>query len=216
VRRDLLAGVRLVAGRERLRRATLISVGCSAAQGALAACLPLLGEREFGDPGRGALLLSCSACSALAAGAVLARFPRAAAPDTVVWAGALVQAAALAVAAGGRPALLVAALLLGAGEGPQLTALFAVRHREAPEALRARVFTTGASLKITGFALGAAAAGPVAARSTAAALTAAAVVAALSAAYGAAPYRRAAPARAADRPGVPRRVRRTGRTTSRR
>lgn len=215
VRRDLLDGVRFLAGRERLRRATLTSVGCSAAQGVLAACLPLLGEREFGDAGRGALLLSCAACSALAAGAVLARFPRAAAPDTVVWAGALVQAAALVGAACGSPALLVAGLLLaGAGEGPQLTALFAVRHREAPEALRARVLTIGASLKITGFALGAAAAGPVAARSTVVALTAAAALAALSAVYGAGPCRRAVPARAADRPGVPRRVRRTGRTTS--
>ncbi|MGW5353117.1 hypothetical protein ACWERV_21720 [Streptomyces sp. NPDC004031] len=181
--RELGEGVRVIGRRPRLRRATVTSVGCSVAQGMLAACLPLLGEREFGSAGRGTLLLSCAALSSLAAGGVLARFPRAAAPDTVVRVAALVQAAALALAAGSRPVLLVAALLLaGAGEGPQLTALFAVRHREAPEALRARVFTTGASLKITGFALGAAAAGPVAARSVPAALLAAAGVAALSAA----------------------------------
>ncbi|MYS72024.1 MFS transporter, partial [Streptomyces sp. SID5926] len=43
------------------------------------------------------------------------------------------------------------------------TALFAVRHREAPEHLRGQVFTTGASLKITAFALGVAVAGPLAA-----------------------------------------------------
>jgi hypothetical protein len=43
----------------------------------------------------------------------------------------------------------------------RLTALFAVRHREAPERLRGQIFTTGVSLKITGFAVGAAIAGPI-------------------------------------------------------
>ncbi|GAA3081341.1 hypothetical protein GCM10020000_79050 [Streptomyces olivoverticillatus] len=50
--------------------------------------------------------------------------------------------------------LIVAVFVAGIGEGPQLAALFAVRHREAPEHLRGQIFTTGASLKITGFALG--------------------------------------------------------------
>jgi len=50
----------------------------------------------------------------------------------------------------------------GAGEGPQLTALFSVRHREAPEHLRGRIFTTAASLKIGGMAIGSALAGPLA------------------------------------------------------
>jgi len=50
----------------------------------------------------------------------------------------------------------------GAGEGPQLTAVFAVRHREAPEHLRGRIFTTAASVKVSGIAVGAALAGPLA------------------------------------------------------
>ncbi|MFD2350895.1 hypothetical protein ACFSTC_18520 [Nonomuraea ferruginea] len=58
------------------------------------------------------------------------------------------------------------------GEGPQLTALFAVRHREAPERVRGQVFTTGASLKITSFAAGSALAGPLVALSPGAALLA--------------------------------------------
>ena len=57
---------------------------------------------------------------------------------------------------------LAAVALGGAGEGPQLTALFAVRHRETPANMRGQVYTTAASLKIAGLAAGAALAGPLA------------------------------------------------------
>ena len=57
---------------------------------------------------------------------------------------------------------LAAVALGGAGEGPQLTALLAVRHRETPAHLRGQVYTTAASLKIAGLAAGAAIAGPLA------------------------------------------------------
>ena len=58
--------------------------------------------------------------------------------------------------------ILAAVALGGAGEGPQLTALLAVRHRETPAHLRGQVYTTAASLKIAGLAAGAALAGPLA------------------------------------------------------
>ncbi|GGU92657.1 hypothetical protein GCM10010182_04970 [Actinomadura cremea] len=178
---DLAAGMRVMAGRPALARATLTSVVSCVAQGMLVACVPLLGERVLGGAGRGALLLSCVAISALAANAVLARFPRSVAPDTIIWAGPLVQAAALVLAMWGHPVALIAAVLIaGIGEGPQLVALFAVRHREVPQHLRGQIFTTGASLKITGFALGAAVAGPVAAWSLPGALGLAASVAVLA------------------------------------
>ncbi|MGX1123090.1 putative MFS family arabinose efflux permease [Streptomyces ambofaciens] len=77
--------------------------------------------------------------------------------------------------------LIVAALVVGVGEGPQLAAVFAIRHREALGDLRGQIFTTGASLKITGFAVGAALAGPVATRSLPTALALAAGVAVLAA-----------------------------------
>ncbi|MFC7979949.1 MFS transporter [Streptomyces cinereoruber] len=195
---DLAAGLRAVVRSPALARATLTSVVSCTAQGMLTACLALLGERVLGGAGRGAMLLSCAAVSALAANAVLARFPRAIAPDTLLWTGALLQAAAPAAAVLGHPtALVAAAFVAGIGEGPQLTALFAVRHREAPERLRSQIFTTGAGLKITGFALGAVAAGPVAARSLTGALLLATGTAALAAlAFFAvpAPRGRAAPA----------------------
>ncbi|MFJ6917282.1 MFS transporter [Streptomyces sp. NPDC101133] len=179
---DLAAGLRVIAGRPSLARATLTSTLSCAAQGMLMACVPLLGERVLGGAGRGALLLSCTAISALTANAVLARFPRSVAPDTVIWASALVQAAAMALAVWGQPAaLIVAVLIAGIGEGPQLAALFAVRHREAPEHLRGQIFTTGASLKITGFSLGAAVAGPFATWSLPGTLASAAGVAFLAA-----------------------------------
>ncbi|MCM1938454.1 MFS transporter [Streptomyces sp. G3] len=179
---DLAAGLRVITGRPSLARATLTSTLSCAAQGMLMACVPLLGERVLGGAGRGALLLSCTAISALMANAVLARFPRSVAPDTVIWVSALVQAAALALAVWGQPAaLIVAVLIAGIGEGPQLAALFAVRHREAPERLRGQIFTTGASLKITGFSLGAAVAGPFATWSLPGTLAFAAGVAVLAA-----------------------------------
>lgn len=179
---DLAAGIRIIVGRRTLARATLTSVVSCIAQGMLTACIPLLGERVLGGAGRGAVLLSCAAVSALVANAVLARFPRSVAPDTIIWAGVLIQAVALALATVRSPVVLIAAVLVaGVGEGPQLTALFAVRHREAPEQLRAQIFTTGASLKITGFALGAGAAGPLVAVSLPGALALAASVAVLAA-----------------------------------
>ncbi|MFI1069409.1 MFS transporter [Streptomyces puniciscabiei] len=199
---DLAAGARVIVGNPRLARATLASVVCSAAQGMLTACVPLLGERVLGGAGRGALLLSCTAVAALAANALLARFPQRIAPDAVIWAGALIQAGAFALAATGRPATLVLALLLaGAGEGPQLTALFAVRHREAPDRLRGQIFTTGASLKITAFAAGAAIAGPLATWSLPGTLATAAGVAACAApAFFAVPLRAGEPAEVSSRP----------------
>ncbi|MEV7570695.1 MFS transporter [Streptomyces tanashiensis] len=178
----LVSGTRAVLGNRRLARATLTSVLSCVAQGMLTACVPLLGERVLGGAGRGAVLFSCAAISALAVNALLARFPLRLSPDAVIRVGALVQAGAPALALTGRPVVLVAAFLLsGLGEGPQLTALFAVRHRESPDHLRSQIFTTGASLKITGFALGAAVAGPLATWSLPAALTAATAVALLAA-----------------------------------
>ncbi|WP_435060250.1 MFS transporter [Streptomyces sp. bgisy060] len=179
----LAAGTLAVLGKPLLARATLTSVVSSVAQGMLTACVPLLGEQALGGAGRGAaLLLSCTAVSALVANALLMRFPLPLPPDSLVRIGALAQAAAPALALTGRPApLTIGFLLAGLGEGPQLTALFAVRHREAPDGLRSQVFTTGASLKVTGFALGAAAAGPLATRSLPAALAAATATALLAA-----------------------------------
>jgi len=148
----------------------------------LIACSPLIGERMLGDADRGAIVLSGMAASALAANTVLSRYPRLFRPETIIWCSTVVLATALLLAAASQPTLLIPAVVMaGAAEGTQLTALFAVRHREAPEHLRGRIFTTGASLKITGFACGAAVAGPIATWSLPGALAAAAGVEILAA-----------------------------------
>lgn len=178
-RRGFAAGVRFVLWNPALARATFTSVGCCGAQGVLTACVPLLGERVLGGAARGAVLPLCAAGAGLVANAVCARLV--VAPDAVIRLGGVAQAAGLALAATGRPAAVIgAALLAGAGEGPQLAALFAVRHRESPDRLRGQIFTTGASMKITGFAVGAALAGPLAAHSVPDALLLGAGVAAAS------------------------------------
>ncbi|MCM2390429.1 MFS transporter [Streptomyces albipurpureus] len=187
VRTELIAGLRVIVRSRSLARATVVTVVSCAGEGMLVACAPLLGERVFGGAGQGALLLSGIAAAALAANALLARRPHRWRPDTLIGWSPLILAVALSLAATELPLLLIAAVaLVGTAEGPQLTALFAIRHRESPERLRGQIFTTGASLKLTGFAVGAGAAGPLAARwsLTGALLTAAAVqlVAALCAA----------------------------------
>ncbi|MEV0266714.1 MFS transporter [Streptomyces sp. NPDC050617] len=178
----LAAGFRAVVRTRALARATAASVVSCVGEGMLVACAPVLGARVLGGAGHGALLLSVVAASALAANAALSRFPRLLRPDTVLWCSPLVLAAAFLLAATGRTVPLIAAMVLaGIGEGPQLTALFAVRHREAPEELRGQIFTTGASLKITGFAVGAGLAGQLASWSLTGALTTAAGTEALAA-----------------------------------
>ncbi|WP_432589870.1 MFS transporter [Streptomyces sp. HD1123-B1] len=172
---ELTVGVRAILRNRPLARATATSVVSCAGEGAFIACCPLLGAEALGGADRGALLLSASAAASLVANALLVRRARLPCPDAVIGGSALVLAVAALLAATGAPAMVIAAALLaGAAEGPGLTALFTVRHREAPERLRGRIVTTGASLKITGFALGAGLAGTIAVHTLPGALIAAA------------------------------------------
>lgn len=160
---DLASGFRAIGRTRSLARATLTSVVSYVGVGMLVACTPLLGERALGGTGSGAFLLAALAAASLAANALLARLPALLRPDAMILGSTLALAAALFLAATMTPLTLFAAVTIaGAGAGPQLTALFAVRHRESPEHLRGQIFTTGASLKITGFAVGTGIGGPIA------------------------------------------------------
>jgi MFS family permease len=161
--RQMAAGFAVMMARRPLLRATVTSVVSYAGIGMLLVCCPLLGAQRLGGPARGALLISASAVASLTANAILARRPSRGRPDTRVLASTLVIGASMAAAALAPGWLTLAAVALGgAGEGPQLTALLAVRHRETPANLRGQVYTTSASLKIAGLAAGAALAGPLA------------------------------------------------------
>ncbi|PZS34097.1 MAG: hypothetical protein DLM58_06420 [Pseudonocardiales bacterium] len=62
--------------------------------------------------------------------------------------------------------VIAAVALLGTADGPQLVAVFAVRHRDAPLRLRGQIFTTAASLKISAGAIGSLMAGVLGQHST--------------------------------------------------
>ena len=169
--RQMAAGFAVIVARRPLLRATVTSVVSYAGIGMLLVCCPLLGAQRLGGAARGALLISATAVASLTANAILARRPGpprrrrpgCPRPDTRVLASTLVIGASMAAAALAPGWLTLAAVALGgAGEGPQLTALLAVRHRETPAHLRGQVYTTAASLKIAGLAAGAALAGPLA------------------------------------------------------
>jgi MFS family permease len=173
--RQVAAGFAAILTRRPLLRATMTSVVSYVGIGMLLVCCPVLGAQRLGGSARGALLISAIAAASLATNWILAHRPPRRQPDARVLASTLVIGIAMAAAAllpAGAPGwLTVAAIALGGvGEGPQLTALFAVRHRESPEHMRGQIFTTAASLKIGGLAAGSALAGPLAGRSVTACL----------------------------------------------
>jgi len=169
--RQVAAGFAAIVTRRPLLRATVTSVVSYAGIGMLLVCCPVLGAQRLGGSARGALLISAIAAASLIANWILARWPPRGQPDVRVLASTVVIGVSMAAAAAAPGWLTLAAVALGGiGEGPQLTALFAVRHRESPEHMRGQIFTTAASLKIGGLAAGAALAGPLAGRSVAACL----------------------------------------------
>jgi MFS family permease len=164
--RQVAAGFAAIATRRPLLRATVTSTVSYVGIGMLIACCPVLGAQRLGSPARGALLISAIAAASLAANAMLARRSTTGTPDIRIFASTLVIGAGMAAAAAASGWLTMAAVAAsGVGEGPQLTALLAVRHREAPEHMRGQIYTTAASLKIAGMAAGAALAGALAGRS---------------------------------------------------
>jgi MFS family permease len=164
--RPLTAGFAAILTRPSLLRATATSAVSYVGLGMLIVCCPVLGAHRLGSADRGALLISAMAAASLAANAILARRPWRGEPDIRVFGSTLVIGASMATAAVAPGWLTMGAIAVtGVGEGPQLTALFAIRHREAPEHMRGQIYTTAASLKIAGLAAGAALAGPLAGRS---------------------------------------------------
>ena len=196
--RQMAEGFAVIVTRRPLLRATVTSAVSYAGIGMLLVCCPVLGAERLGGAARGALLISAMAVASLAANALLAR--RASRDsvnqggvsqggpgraDALVLGSTLVMGVSMAAAAVAPGWVTLAAVALaGAGEGPQLTALFAIRHRETPARMRGQVYTTAASLKIAGLAAGAALGGPLAGHSVTTCLLVAAGIELLAAASG--------------------------------
>jgi len=160
---------------------------------------PLVGERLAGSAAAGTALLSVLAVGSLLGSVALARRPWPGRPESLLVASTVLLGIAFAIVAFAHvfAVAVAAALIAGLAEGPQIASVFQVRHREAPEALRAQLFTTAASVKMSAFALGAAAPGGLATHSVTACLLAAAGAQALAVAAVAALTARARPRREA-------------------
>jgi predicted MFS family arabinose efflux permease len=179
---DLVRGLRAIAERPALLAATVATMLSSAGFAGFVVASPLVGERLAGSAAAGTVLLSALAVGSLLGAGALARCPWPGAPESLLVAStALLGFAFAVIATADAFALLVAAAFVaGEAEGPQLAAVFQVRHREAPEALRSQLFTTAASVKMSAFAAGSAATGALAVHSVTACLLAAAGAQALA------------------------------------
>ncbi len=144
-----------------LWRVTVVSVISYIGVGILAVLAPLLGRALWGEAGYGGVLLSVSAVGAVCATLLYARWATRWSAEAVVVGTTAIFALALLLLLGRptAPLVLAAMLIIGLADGPQLAAVLAVRHQEAPPRFRTQVFTIGASMKITAAAGGAALAG---------------------------------------------------------
>lgn len=158
---DFSAGFKAIINNKKLFRITLVSAISYLGIGMLWVLYPLLGERLFGNPGMGGLFASAVSVAALVATLAYAKWPTNYTPDRMVFITTLVLTAAM-IPLAFTDAIWVAFLamaIVGLADGPQLAAIFTVRHRESPDRSRSQVFTTGASVKITAAAGGALLAG---------------------------------------------------------
>jgi MFS family permease len=164
---DVASGFKVIVGNKALLRVTLASVISYLGIGMLWVMYPLVGKELFGKAGYGGVLASVLSVGAIVATMVYAKWPTQRSPDTVTFITTLLLSVAMIVLAFANniTVALLAMLIAGLADGPQLAAVFAVRHRETPERLRGQVFTTGASLKITAAAIGTELAGQLAGHS---------------------------------------------------
>lgn len=159
---DLRQGIAAITHQPRLRAATLSSCLAFFGFGLFLVLVPTIGQEQFGSPATGSILLAVLAAAALAANALLERRGALQRPGSVLIRATALVGVGIAITAAGHPAMaILAAVVIGAGDGPQLAGLIRIRHEEAPAHLRTQVFTTGASLKIAASGVGALAAAPL-------------------------------------------------------
>jgi len=161
LRQAMRDGVRHLATTPPLRGATLATMLGHGAIGLLATALPVH-VTELGHPeGAAGFVWAAMEVGCVVSLLSLRRHLPRWRPEHVVF--ATVAASGLALAtwplAPNFAVLLVLGLLVGAAQGPTLTSIITTRQRYTPPTLLGQVSTTGASLKIGAFAVGAAVGG---------------------------------------------------------
>jgi MFS family permease len=161
----LRAGLALLWQQPALRGITVATTVSQGVFGLVVVAYPLLAVDLHAKAAVGGLLASVFALGALCGSVLYSRAASRLPTETVGYAAMLAFGAGLALlaAAPSLPGALGAAALAGFFDGPLLAATLDLRQRVAPAHLRTQVFTTAASLKIGGFAVGSALAGPTAA-----------------------------------------------------
>jgi MFS family permease len=161
-RRTIAAAVRLMATDPALRSATAASTLAFAALGGLSFALVAATAADGRRPTDAGVALTVSAVGGLAGSLAMTRRPALRRPELTVLATIAAMGVLLVAMGGGSWAVLLAgAFLMGVADGPLLVGLFATRTDRSPPALRATVFTVGASAKLGTAAVGALVAGVV-------------------------------------------------------
>src|SRR6266545_582507 len=158
----LRAGLAHLARTPVLRGVTVTTSLAMGAQGLLPIALPLLSERLGAGRGGAGYLYAAQELGAITGALLAVRVAASWPAERVVIGGTVLGAAGTAGLAlvPTFPLAVAVVAVTGLAAGPAFAALFAVRQQWSPPSLRGQIFTTGASLKIGAYAIGAALAGP--------------------------------------------------------
>lgn len=157
---DLKAGLSAMARRPALRRTIIVTTIGFAGTAAFFIAAPMLSKEFTGGLEFTSAILAAFAIGGLISALLVARYP-VRRPDRAVIIYTILSGFTLALVglAPTTPLLLVAAFAMGMTEPPLIGGMFQVRARESEGRVRAQVFTTAASMRMTAFALTSAACG---------------------------------------------------------
>jgi len=163
-RATLRDGVRAMTGIPPLRANVVLTTLAIAGQASFVVCAPTLALQRAGTLTFAGTFLSVMAVGGLAGSLAISRWQVSRPGRLNMYLVAVVAVSMAVIGLVHDPVTtLVAAAVAGAADGVLTAAIFLVRDRDAPAAVRGQVFTIGASLRGTSFALAAAAYAPLAA-----------------------------------------------------
>lgn len=152
--RDFTTGFQGLIATPTLAAATTISTIGFAGQSAFLVAVPLIALNLTGSLAAAGLIFGASAIGGIISSGWISVRPIGDTDRTMIVSTIIVTFALVLMAIVHAFALVVLlAFVLGLADGPLLTATFAIRTREAPAKIRSQVFTTGASVKTTSYAL---------------------------------------------------------------